>query len=55
MPDAQLKPEDIVIDKDGKVIITNSNLASKLSSELAKIKAGGGVVTTGFIKIDIIC
>ncbi|WP_164938309.1 hypothetical protein [Bradyrhizobium guangzhouense] len=53
-PHVQLKPEEITIDKDGKVVINNHSLSSQLSSELQKIK-NGGPVTTGFIKIDIIC
>jgi hypothetical protein len=55
MPDAKIRPDEITIDKDGKVIITNPSFSSKVAGELKKIKDSGGKVDTKFITIDLIC
>ena len=54
-PDVKIKPEEISIDKDGKVTISNPAFSSKLSAELEKIKTSSQPVPLGFISVDIIC
>jgi hypothetical protein len=53
----RLKPEDVVIDQQGRIIITNSDLAEKFGASLMSLKGGRQLdpSTAALVDINFFC